>query len=95
MLEIVKSFKSVLQKSQWSKLDWKRSMEYNMKVKKKALIILEVYGLGELKFKSIEDLTDRIYKLAHIANGSCKNPHDDWKREIEEEYESLKKGKLI
>lgn len=34
---------------------------------------------------------DLIYKIIHLVNGDCKNPHKDWEKEIDEIINQLNK----
>ena len=34
---------------------------------------------------------DNIYAYAHIASGTCDNPHKDWVNQLNEHYDRLKK----
>ena len=34
--------------------------------------------------KTKAKLFDDIYKIAHIANSRCKNPHKDWVKQVEQ-----------
>jgi len=31
-----------------------------------------------------------VYKFAHIAKGTCKNPHADWVGELNQQWEAIK-----
>ncbi len=37
----------------------------------------------------------KFYKIAHIALGHCGNPHEDWVKELDVVYKSLKRHKII
>lgn len=55
----------------------------------KALITIEKIASINNEDEKNPVLND-IYKIAHAYTGSCKNPHDDWKKEGEELSEKLK-----
>lgn len=35
--------------------------------------------------KNVEKIIETIYEYAHCALGECGNPHEDWKKELEEQ----------
>jgi len=35
-------------------------------------------------------LLTKIYTYAHVARGHCENPHEDWRKELEETWQALK-----
>lgn len=54
----------------------------------KALAVIEILTCNdELEGSSPEhQLLGKIYMFAHVAVGCCKNPHEDWVRELESTY---------
>ena len=58
----------------------------------KALYVIEVLAGGD--FDQNETGLSAIYKFAHVALGTCPNPHDDWREELEETYRGFIKGGL-
>ncbi len=39
---------------------------------------------------SEDEVLSKLYRIAHCATGVCQNPHEDWVRELNETYKSLK-----
>jgi hypothetical protein len=70
-----------------------------MKLKQKAITVIEGLCLAwENNSKSL-DLADAIitdiYKYSHIADGSCKCGHQDWKKELHATYKNLRKNGIV
>lgn len=51
----------------------------NIKELKGALLTIEKIATINNEDEKNQILTD-IYKIAHAFNGTCQNPHDDWKK---------------
>lgn len=56
-------------------------------IKNKALEYIEklciVYENSNKKdLKNVDEIIGTIYKYAHCVQGGCKNPHNDWKKEL-------------
>jgi len=74
-------------------------MPKNTKLKEtneqKALKVIQalttLYEDGKQSHKDAENMLCNIYKYSHIAIGSCKNPHKDWIKELNDMYKALKK----
>lgn len=60
----------------------------NVVLKTKALEVIE--GLCLLNEKD-----EPFYRIAHVALGSCGNPHKDWREELDKEYKQLIKDGVI
>lgn len=65
-----------------------------MIIKDMALAVIEGLTSEDINLKP-EKRIERIYKYAHIAIGSCKNKHEDWKAEMQTDYRDLKKAGII
>lgn len=61
----------------------------NPTLKDKALYVIETVSMGY--FTPCEKVLTACYKYAHVARGVCLNPHEDWKKELEEAYKRMKR----
>lgn len=62
----------------------------------KALKVIEsiTATIGHTTKKKItvnRKVIDDIYAYSHIALGTCSNPHIDWRKQLNEHYDKLKK----
>jgi len=48
---------------------------------KRILKVIEGFTMGEFTHNDPNDSLDRIYKFSHLA-GTCKNKHEDWRKEF-------------
>lgn len=60
----------------------------NKELKDKALEYIErlclVYENGPKEnLENTQKIIDQIYKFAHCVQDHCKNPHKDWKKELQ------------
>jgi len=65
-----------------------------MNLKDKALEYIEKYCLvyensDKNNLDNTQKIIDSIYRYAHCVQSHCKNPHDDWKKELEEQDWSI------
>ena len=65
-----------------------------MNTKDKALITIEGLTYEDITTQPEKKL-EMIYRFAHIARGECKNPHENWQRELDEAYKALTKHGVI
>jgi len=65
-----------------------------MDIKYKALVAIEGLMFDDIEM-TCEDKLARIYKFAHVALGTCQNPHEDWVRELDETLEALERFGII
>lgn len=69
----------------------KRERKVVRTLKGKALRTIDMLTCND-DFKDNE-LLSLIYRIAHSASGVCGNSHEDWQKEIEKTYQSLKELK--
>jgi hypothetical protein len=62
----------------------------DISLKDKALLTIEGICLASGRAE-----LDSIYTFAHVANGHCENPHEDWVRDLDATYKQLKKDGVI
>lgn len=65
-----------------------------MNLKDKALEYIEnlclIYEDGNKKdLENTQKIIDSIYKFSHCVQNHCKNPHEDWRKELESQDWSI------
>lgn len=72
----------------------KRKALAKTSIKDKALQVIEEMCLNDdfsLSKSPYAILLTRIYTYAHVANGTCQNPHEDWVEELNKHYKAISK----
>jgi hypothetical protein len=62
-----------------------------MNKRKMALRVVERIAAHEMCRHTQEDWKT-IYKFCHVALGTCKNPHKDWRKKLSKTYKSMKEA---
>lgn len=63
-------------------------------MEEKALEVIQVLTTSDINMPTDKRL-EKIYKLAHVARGTCGNPHNDWAKEVESDHKAFKKNGLL
>lgn len=61
--------------------------------KNRALLVIETLCADDIVWTD-QNRTD-IYEIAHVALGTCSNPHKDWVKKTENLFLAFEKGGLI
>lgn len=72
----------------------KRKALAETSIKDKALQVIEEMCCNDdfsLSKSPYAKLLVDIYTYAHVANGTCQNPHEDWVEELNKHYEAISK----
>jgi len=70
----------------------KRKALAKTSIKDKALQLIEEMTCDDdfaMSKSPYAKLLTQIYVYAHIANGTCQNPHEDWVEELNKHYEAI------
>jgi len=60
-----------------------------MNIQEKALQVIEFIALDSGETRQDDETMSLIYRISHVANGDCKNPHEDWLKELDDIYNDL------
>jgi len=56
-----------------------------------ALFVIEIMCMDDTKVKDLEQFRDTLYRYAHVGSGHCGNKHEDWEKELRENYNAILK----
>ena len=68
-----------------------RHMKAERYFKNRALMVIETLCGDDIVTEDIKKLKSDIYKIAHVATGTCPNEHPAWRKEVNEMYKEFKK----
>jgi len=74
------------------RLDLPERKRKRLNRKDKALLVIEGMILAT---EPGDEFSGAIYKFAHVGLGDCRNPHEDWVKELEKTYRKLVKHRII
>ena len=67
---------------------------YDSVVADRALRVIEGLTFEDIIMEPEKKL-EKIYMFSHVGNGHCKNPHDDWRKLLEEAERGLIEGGIM
>ena len=71
----------------------KRGEKAKKSFKNRALLVIETLCGNDITWTDQNRID--IYEIAHVALGTCSNPHEDWVKKTEDLFTAFEKGGLI